>query len=104
MITFAKLCLITNIFQFILLFFFVVFEKKKFPLDGSFCFFCLLRSKTGEDGLLKLRLTFDALSILRAKRTHKGETTRIRSLSDKRIPWTKMKSTREAEKKKQNRR
>jgi hypothetical protein len=90
-------------FSILLLFFFVVFEKKKIPLDSSFCFF--LSSKTGEDGLLKLRLNYlrSTLCLLRAKRTHKGETTRIRSLSDKRIPWTKMKSTREAEKK-QNRR
>ena len=54
------------------------------------------------DGLLKLRLKFDALNTPREKNTQ-SETTRIRSLSDKRIPWTKMKSTREAEKK-QNRR
>ena len=95
-------CVITNIFQFCVVFFLLFFEKKKFPLATAL--FVFFSSKTGEDGLLKLRLTFDALSILRAKRTHKGETTRIRSLkSDKRIPWTKMKSTREAEKK-QNRR
>lgn len=37
MITFAKLC--NHKYFSILLFFFVVFEKKKFPLDSSFCFF-----------------------------------------------------------------
>ena len=57
----------------------------------------------GEDGLLKLRLTFDALSTPREKNTQRRDDENTKSLSDKRIPWTKMKSTREAEKK-QNRR
>ena len=101
MITFAKL--FNHKYFSILLFFFVVFEKN-FLSTALFVFFASSALENGrEDGLLKLRLTFATLCLLRAKRTHKGETTRIRSLSDKRIPWTKMKSTREAEKK-QNRR
>ena len=45
MITFAKLC--NHKYFSILLFFFVVFEKKKFPLDSSFCFFCLFELENG---------------------------------------------------------
>ena len=101
MITFAKLCNHNKYFS-ILLFFLFFLRKKNFLSRQLFLFF--LAKKTGEDGLLKLRLTFDALSTPREKNTQRRETTRIRSLkSDKRIPWTKMKSTREAEKK-QNRR
>ena len=102
MITFAKLC--NHKYFSILLFFFVVFEKN-FLSTALFVFLplALENGRKKKDGLLKLRLIHSTLCLLRAKRTHKGETTRIRSLSDKRIPWTKMKSTREAEKK-QNRR